>query len=578
MAPSSETLEGPNLNAGALGDDAAIAAVIKHLLEYGNLTAQGLQRGRRAAEQSDERLDRVLNKLGLVSDDDLVEAWSQVTDLAVVDPSAYPAVPVLAEALTRAFLAHAGAIPLRVADGTVVLAILDGLDRFTPAAVRAKTGLSVVCQLAKPGEFAAAFARLYASEARGNDSSDPIYQGDAAVSLDVERLRDLASDAPVVRIVNTLIDRAIETGASDLHISAGRDSLRVRYRRDGVLRDVEPPPAQFHAAIMSRLKIMAGLDIAERRLPQDGRIRIAWRGREIDLRIATMPHLHGEGAVLRVLDRSAVRLDFEAIGLSPALIQELQTILSVPHGIFLVTGPTGSGKTTTLYAALRSIMSAERNIITVEDPVEYHLDGVNQIQVSRKIGLDFAGALRAVLRQDPDVIMVGEIRDRETAAVANQAALTGHLVLATVHTNTAVAALPRLVDMGIEPYLLASTIRGTMAQRLVRRLCVHCRRPRKLEAWHKALWGHRPLPSDHCYEPVGCSACQGTGYAGRLAVAELVQITDVLRAKLLGKADEADMSEAARQAGFPTLLDDGLNKVAAGLTSTNEVLRVIGSG
>jgi len=578
MAAEPDLTPGPPAGADTRGQDGALETVIRQLIKANALSAQGLARGRRAAEQSQERLDRVLNKLGLVSDDALVEAWSTVAGVAIAQNEEYPADPVLPEALTGPFLAHAGALPLRATDGTLELALLDALDHFTPAAIAAKTGLQVVRKLARPGEFAAAHSRLYSLEpSSGEEAPEAHATGDTALSLDVERLRDLASDAPVIRIVNHLIDRAIELGASDLHLSATQHGLRVRYRLDGLLRDFDPPPAHLHAAIVSRLKIMASLDIAERRLPQDGRLRIAWRGREIDLRIATMPHLNGEGAVLRVLDRSAVRLDFEALGLSASLIRTLQSVLSEPHGIILVTGPTGSGKTTTLYAALQSIMSAEKNIITVEDPVEYHLEGVNQVQVNRKIGLDFAGALRAVLRQDPDIIMVGEIRDRETASVANQAALTGHLVLATIHTNTAVAALPRLVDMGIEPYLLASTIKGAMAQRLVRRLCPQCRHATPLEKWQEILWPNGSAP-DHAYHSAGCDACQGTGYTGRVAVAEIVPMTDTLRGSLLEKADETELSQIARQAGIPSMLDDGLRKVAAGLTSISEVLRVVGSG
>jgi general secretion pathway protein E len=362
-----------------------------------------------------------------------------------------------------------------------------------------------------------------------------------------------------------------------LHISFSRSGLRIRYRVDGLLRDAEPPPAELHQALVSRIKIMAGLDIAERRLPQDGRIRIAWRGREIDLRVATMPHMNGEGVVLRVLDRSSVALDFESLGFFQTHIVSIGNILREPHGIFLVTGPTGSGKTTTLYAALQTIATPDRNIITVEDPIEYQLDGINQIQVNRKIGLDFAGALRAVLRQDPDIIMVGEIRDQETAAVANQAALTGHLVLATIHTNTAVAALPRLVDMGVEPYLLASTIRGTMAQRLLRKLCSNCRRRGELPSWQKHLWRDKGADIDTCYEAVGCETCQGTGYAGRIAIAEIMPMTDRIRNRLIEKADESELSSLAKQAGMVSMLEDGLSKAAAGMTSIGEVLRVAGT-
>jgi general secretion pathway protein E len=555
---------------------AIVQSVIDLLVGNGSLTPQSLARGRRASEQSQERLDAVLNKLGLVTDHALTSAWASITGLPIAEPSDYPTEPLLSESLASGFLAHARVLPIAIQGEELHLAAVDALDVFTPAAIAAKTGLKISRRLARPGEFSAAFERLYGRANAALDGNG-ILGSDTALNLDIERLRDQASDAPVVRIANTLIDRAIDLGASDLHISFSRSGLRIRYRVDGLLRDAEPPPAELHHALVSRIKIMAGLDIAERRLPQDGRIRIAWRGREIDLRVATMPHMNGEGVVLRVLDRSSVALDFESLGFSQTHIGPISSILREPHGIFLVTGPTGSGKTTTLYAALQVIATPDRNIITVEDPIEYQLDGINQIQVNRKIGLDFAGALRAVLRQDPDIIMVGEIRDQETALVANQAALTGHLVLATIHTNTAVAALPRLVDMGVEPYLLASTIRGTMAQRLVRKLCPHCLRKGEPAPWQRHLWRDHDADIDACYEPMGCEACQGTGYAGRIAIAEIMSMTDGIRSRLIKKADESELSSLAKQAGMVSMLEDGLSKAAAGLTSIEEVLRVAGT-
>src|SRR5439155_16265504 len=294
---------------------------------------------------------------------------------------------------------------------------------------------------------------------------------------DVERLKDLASEAPVIRLVNQLIARAVETRASDVHLEPFSDRLRVRYRYDGVLHEVEAPPAGLHAAVVSRIKIMARLDIAERRLPQDGRIRLTVRGHEIDFRVSTVPSLHGESVVLRVLDRSAVDLDYAKLGLPDDIIQGLQDALNLPNGMVLVTGPTGSGKTTTLYTGLLQLNSVARNIITVEDPIEYQLAGINQIQVKPQIGLDFVNLLRSILRQDPNVIMIGEIRDLATAEIAVQAALTGHLVLSTLHTNSAAATVTRLRDMGVEDYLIAATLKGVLAQRLVRRLCPSCKMP-----------------------------------------------------------------------------------------------------
>ncbi|MEE1611411.1 GspE/PulE family protein [Microvirga sp. CF3016] len=555
-------------------DEALVKRVLKLLIERGALTSQALERGRHVAAESGERQDQVLNKLGLVSDTALAEAWSSVSGLRIVSIDEYPKEALFTDTLSGIFLSHAMAIPIDAGEATVSLAVVDPLDRFSPAAIEEKTGLRVVRHLARPGDFAAAFARLYQT---GRDEPEPEDHADigSGLYLDVEKLRDLASDAPVIRTVHRLIDQAIERKASDLHISGTRTGVRIRYRIDGLLHDAEAPPPQFHAAIISRLKIMAGLDIAERRLPQDGRIRVPWRGREIDLRVSTMPHLNGESAVLRVLDRSNVVLKFEALGLSPPIIAAIGQVLSQTHGLLLVTGPTGSGKTTTLYTALEAITSPELNVVTVEDPIEYQLDGVNQIQVNKKIGLDFASALRAVLRQDPDIIMVGEIRDAETAAVANQAALTGHLVLATLHTNNAVAALPRLVDMGIEPYLLASTVRASMAQRLARRLCQSCREPHPIEPFFQDLWGAR-LKSGVGFRSPGCSACGGSGFAGRVAVAEFVPMTDSFRSHLLRRADEATLSRSAQAEGFETMLDDGLAKVAEGLIDIHELVRVLG--
>lgn len=544
-------------------------------LHGGSLTEQALDRGRRAASASGERVDLVLNKLGLISDEALVAAWSKVTGLPIVEKERIPNQPVLPDLLEGPYLRYARVLPLSVTDEILELAVSDPLDSFPVQAIQAKTGRQVKRYLALPGELAVAISQLY-DDNRFEKYSDEVVS-DNAFATDVELLRDLASDAPVIKLVNAIIDKAVERHASDIHITAGRGNTRIRYRLDGLLHEMEAPPPQFHAAIVSRLKIMAGMDIAEQRLPQDGRIRIIWRGREIDLRIATMPHLNGEGVVLRILDRSSVALDLPSLGFSDGIVYSLKQILRQPHGIFLVTGPTGSGKTTTLYAALKMILDPNKNILTVEDPIEYQLEGVTQIQVDQKIGLDFARILRSVLRQDPDTIMVGEIRDRETAAIANQAALTGHFVLATLHTNTAVSALPRLVDMGVEPYLLASTLRATMAQRLVRRLCGQCRRETFTSGFEFSPILKVPAEGIRCFEPVGCEACQGTGYTGRSALTEFVSLTPSLRRGLLRQADEKELEEIAASEEFPTMWHDGLAKVIHGETSIAEITRVMGA-
>lgn len=557
-------------------NDAWKDRALEAFLTQGIITEQMLDRGHRAAKSGDERVDLVLNKLGLINDDAYVEIWSQISGWPIIESKDFPVSPVFQDELQGSYLKFARILPFRINEDTLDIATADPLNDLPFKAIEAKTGKAVRRFLARPGELAKALDSLY--NKGESDKLDEANFSENTFTTDTERLRDLASDAPVIRLVNTLIHDAIEKRASDIHITATREATRIRYRLDGLLHDMKAAPPHLHGAIISRIKIMAGLDIAEQRLPQDGRLRIVWHGREVDLRVATMPHINGEGVVLRILDRASVALDLPTLGFSETIIEQLTRVLHQPHGIFLVTGPTGSGKTTTLYAALKLLVDPSRNLLTVEDPVEYQLEGVTQIQVEQKIGLDFARVLRSVLRQDPDTIMVGEIRDRETAAIANQAALTGHFVLATLHTNTAISALPRLVDMGVEPYLLASTLRASMAQRLVRRLCTHCRK----EAWTYGVEFNAflQLPQDgfKCYEPVGCEKCQGTGYVGRSAVAEFVAMSPPLRHGLLAQFDESRMEEDARSAGHQNLWHDGFSKIIKGETSISEVLRVMGSG
>lgn len=382
----------------------------------------------------------------------------------------------------------------------------------------------------------------------------------------VEDLLESEGDAPIIRMINALLTQALRDGASDIHIEAFEDRSVVRFRLDGTLRDVVSPHRALHAAMVSRLKIMAALDIAEKRLPQDGRISLRLGGRPVDVRVSTLPTSHGERVVLRLLDKEAARLDLATLGMAPDTLADVDKLIRQPHGILLVTGPTGSGKTTTLYAALSRLDARHSNIMTVEDPVEYHLDGVGQTQVNARIDMSFAKALRAILRQDPDVVMIGEIRDLETAQIAVQASLTGHLVLATLHTNDAASAVTRLTDMGIEPFLLASSLLGVMAQRLVRRLCPACKQPHPV-----------PMPDApgvvH-YRPVGCPACANSGYKGRYGVYELLQVDEALQRLIHDRASEQLLREHAQGCGMRTLRDDGLRWVAAGETSLEEILRV----
>ncbi|QHM76283.1 Type II secretion system protein E [Mixta theicola] len=371
--------------------------------------------------------------------------------------------------------------------------------------------------------------------------------------------------APIIRLINAMLGEAIKEGASDIHIETFERYLSIRFRIDGVLREILQPQRRLAALLVSRIKVMAKLDIAEKRIPQDGRIALRIGGRAIDVRVSTLPANHGERVVLRLLDKNSAPLDLQASGMSPALYQQTASLLTQPHGIILVTGPTGSGKSTTLYAALSLLNSKERNILTVEDPVEYDLPGIGQTQVNSKVEMTFARGLRAILRQDPDVVMVGEIRDGETAAIAVQASLTGHLVLSTLHTNSAAGAVTRLRDMGVEPFLLATSLLGVMAQRLVRKLCPQCRRPVTAGA-------EEPLPAgSQFFRPGGCPACNFTGYRGRTAIHELLLVDDPLRSAILHGEDEAGMTQ---RLGGATLYQNGLERVLAGITSLEEVTRV----
>jgi general secretion pathway protein E len=412
-------------------------------------------------------------------------------------------------------------------------------------------------------ELEAAIATAYAGA--GGDASQVADEFDADLDLtkllqDVPAIEDLlesSDDAPVIRMINALLTQALREGASDIHIEPFEQTSVVRFRIDGSLRDVVRPRKAIHASLISRIKIMAQLDIAEKRLPQDGRITLRVGGKGVDVRVSTLPTGHGERAVLRLLDKEAGKLDLSHLGMSAALLPQFDALISQPHGIVLVTGPTGSGKTTTLYAALSRLNASTTNILTVEDPIEYDLIGVGQTQVNARIDMSFSKALRAILRQDPDVIMIGEIRDLETAQIAVQASLTGHLVLATLHTNDAAAAVTRLLDMGIEPFLLSSSLLGVMAQRLVRKLCVHCKR-NDGQSWHA----------------VGCDKCGHTGFHGRVGVYELLETTDAIRAQIHNRASEAEIRAAAQQTGMKTMREDGERWLRDGTTTLAELLRV----
>ncbi len=548
-----------------------------HLVDLGCLDRAGLERALRLCESSGERLHVLLPKLGLVSERDLAGALAARLGLRLVASGDFPELPLLEEKLSPRFLRESHVLPLAERDGVLALAMADPLDGYAVDALRLISGLELELCVAEPSELEAAIERLYGQGGGGRVVEEVGAAGEESLDLDVERLKDLASEAPVIRLVNQLIGRAVEARASDIHIEAFENRLRVRYRVDGVLQEVDPPPNRFRAAIVSRVKIMARLNIAERRLPQDGRIKLAIRGVPIDLRVSTIPTMHGEGVVLRVLDRQEVKLDFAALGMAGPSLERYLEVLERPHGVLLVTGPTGSGKTTTLYASLLRLNSEDKKLLTVEDPIEYQLEGVNQIQVQPGIGLSFAHVLRSILRQDPDIIMIGEIRDVETAEIAVQAALTGHLVLSTLHTNDAAGTITRLLDMGVEDYLLTSTLNGVSAQRLVRTLCTACRaRERALPELVAQLGLERfsEGPEVELWRAVGCAACNGTGYRGRTSLVETLVVDDELRRLVLRRAEAKELQRAALAGGMSSMYEDGMMKALAGETTVAEVLRV----
>ena len=551
-------------------------AVIDLLRSRGKLDDAGVQRARRILPGADEHLHALLIKLGLASEIDVAEALSQVLALPLAKERDFPEQPLLDGALSLKFLKDSRVVPLAENGAGITLAMANPLDDFAVRAVEAATGRPVQRLIATPAEIEKAQERLYG---RGNlgDMADTLGEGTEAQGDDAERLRDMASEAPVIRFVNQLIGRAVEARASDIHIEPFENKLRVRYRVDGLLQEVETPPGRLAAAIISRVKIMSKLNIAERRLPQDGRIKLAVRGKEVDFRVSTVPTMHGESVVMRILDRGGAVFEFAVLGLEPAVLEPYLQMLERPNGILLVTGPTGSGKTTTLYTSLLRLNRPDTKILTVEDPIEYQLEGVNQVQVKAQIGLTFANILRSLLRQDPDIIMIGEIRDLETAQIAAQAALTGHLVLSTLHTNSAASSVTRLLDMGLEDYLLASTLNGISAQRLLRTLCVHCREPNPAAAELTAQLGLERFTDGEpirLFRPVGCPRCSGTGYWGRTGIAEMLVVTDDIRRAILKREDAGAVHRVAVAAGMRTLYEDGMRKAARGDTSLEEVLRV----
>ncbi len=553
--------------ANPFADPADFLAILRH---EAAMPEEALARARLVEAETGETLDKIVTRLGLISEEALAGALARALGLPLVESSSFPAETAPIPELSAPFLRDRRALPLAIEGGAVVVAMANPLDREAVDGIAFATGRRVEPRVARGGDIDAAIDRLYRTDAAPAEVEDEVDEGD------LERLKDLVSDAPVIRAVNRLIADAVDARASDIHLEPTEDRLAVRFRIDGLLRDMPAKPPAMRAPVVSRIKVMAGLNIAERRLPQDGRLRLTVRGHEIDLRVATAPSIHGESVVMRILDRANLALDPAALGFDTDLAAQFLAALAQPHGIMLVTGPTGSGKTTTLYAALAHLNARERKLMTIEDPIEYRLPGVVQSQINPAIGYSFSSALRSFLRQDPDVMMVGEIRDTETAQIAVQAALTGHMILSTLHTNTAAGAVTRLLDMGVEPFLLSSVLTGVLAQRLVRRLCPHCREPYEADGALLDRLGIAARAGERhtFYHPAGCPHCQGSGYSGRMAVFEFIRIDRELAALILGRANTRAIADAAARAGFGTLRADGIAKARLGLTALEEVLRV----
>ncbi len=536
------------------------------LIDRRLLSPEDLEKALEIQKERNEKIGKILVDLGFVAMRDVMDALSDQLQVPLISIDSPPPVTPETEGLSPRFLRQFRCMPVAMRDSTLTLAMADPLDFETIATVRSVTGLKVDRALVAEQEVLDAVDKYYGE--RPEEAAAELETADGALSEDLEHLRDMASEAPVIRLVNAMIAQAVEKRGSDIHIEPFEKEFRIRYRIDGVLYPQDPPPREMRAAVISRVKLVAKLNIAERRLPQDGRIKIKTLGREVDMRVSTLPTLYGESVVMRLLDRSQTDFyDLGKLGFDDTMLARMKHFTSMPHGIFLVTGPTGSGKSTTLYSALKLINDTDKKIITIEDPVEYQMDGINQIHVNTQIGLTFAAGLRHIVRQDPDVIMVGEIRDRETADIAIRSALTGHFVYSTLHTNDAPSAITRLTDMGVENYLITSSLVAVLAQRLVRVICPKCRRSD----------GTRMTPDGkevETFRGAGCDHCFGSGYIGRVAIFEMMELNDEIRKLIMDDADAVEITRAARRNGMRNLREDGWMKVRQGITTADEVIRV----
>ncbi|HTY97567.1 MAG TPA: ATPase, T2SS/T4P/T4SS family [Solirubrobacteraceae bacterium] len=548
------------------------------IVELGLASRAAVDEALEVARNSGTAPERLLLESGALTQDGLARALAERYGLEHLDLTAYQVDMTAANLVSTPVARRHTALPVGFADEhTLLVAMADPSNVLAIDDMAIMTGYDVRVAVAPPEDIAALISKLNRLEdvVEGQADEDAETDGDGA---EVVALHDGSEDAPVVKLVNQLVAQAVERGASDLHLAPEGKEIRVRFRIDGVLQDITTVPRKMAGGVVSRIKIMADLDIAERRVPQDGRIGLTIDGKHVDLRVVTLPSVNGEGVVMRILDKSNVMFELDKLGMAAPERERFERACRETHGAILVTGPTGSGKSTTLYAALALLNTPEKNIITVEDPVEYEVDGITQLQVAPKAGLTFAAGLRAMVRADPDVIMVGEIRDKETAKIAVESALTGHLVLSTLHTNDAPSTITRLVEMGVEPFLVASALDCIVAQRLARMLCRHCKQRTIISAEALRENGFSGRIELEAYEAVGCSRCGGTGYKGRIAVYEVMRMSSELQTLALERRTAEAFREVAVREGMTRLRDDGLDKVRQGLTSIAEITRVIGSG
>jgi type IV pilus assembly protein PilB len=556
------------------------------ILADGLVTPEQFEQALAEQKKTNEKLGETLVRLGLITEDQLIHFLSRqygIPEVAFPEKIATEIIKLIPSRIARKY----GVVPIGRTIGSVTLAVADPTNLSALDDVAFMTGLKVVPAIAPPSVIRRAIERYYEAspltmadvlsevEAEAADV-EVVEGGEINAQIDLHELRSSADQVPVVRLVNSILLDAIKRGASDVHMDPSETNFRVRFRVDGLLHEVMTPPKRVEPAVVSRLKIMANLDIAERRMPQDGRIKLRQSGREVDFRVSVLPSLFGESVTLRILDKQALKVDLTQLGFEQENLDEFHKAIRSPHGMILITGPTGAGKTTTLYSALHAVNSPDRNIVTVEDPAEYELPGITQVQVNEEIGRTFAAALRSFMRHDPDVILVGEMRDQETAQIAVRAALTGHLVLSTLHTNSAAETIARLSDMGVPPFLVASSLRVVVAQRLARKVCQDCREPYEADEESLIQYGHMPLGLGRCtlYKGKGCVACHFTGMKGRSGLYEVLPVTAEIRGLILNSTFTGEIQDVAAKQGMKTLREVGLLKVLQGVTTVEEVLRV----